>query len=95
MSKMAVSKVSDPSLEFLDHHFREWCQKKQMKISLLITGKTGVGKSSLVNALVGRLVAKEGSKKVASTFEVTSYKVTIKGVEYLRLGFSGAGRWHS
>ena len=77
---MAVSKVSDPSLEIIDHHFRQWCQKKQMKFSLLITGKTGVGKSSLVNALVGRKVAKEGRKKVACTPEVTSYRVTIEGV---------------
>ena len=63
------------------HHFGEFLrQRKEEKFSLLITGKTGVGKSSLVNALVGAKVAKEGHKKVAGTPEVTSYMVTIEKV---------------
>ena len=79
-SKMALSKVCDTFLEILDDpHFREWCQKRQMKFSLLITGKTGVGKSSLVNALVDRDAAKEGRKKVAETREATSHSVVTKG----------------
>ena len=73
-------KLSDA--EDLKHHFGEFCrQKKEAKFSLLITGKTGVGKSSLVNALVGTKVAKEGHKKVVGTFEVTSYRATIEGVD--------------
>ena len=68
-------------VEVLKHHFGEFCrQKKEAKFSLLITGKTGVGKSCLVNALLGREVAKEGHNKDGSTYEGTSFRVAIEGV---------------
>ena len=80
-SKMSLSKVSDVTDETLEHHFHEWCRQKYgQKFSLLITGKTGVGKSSLVNALIGMPGAEEGDDKVPSTDEVTSYVVHIEGV---------------
>ena len=70
---MARSKVSDTSLEVVKDHSREWCiRKDNLKFSLLITGKIDVGKSSLVNALVGKIVAEEGHDKVHCTDKVTS-----------------------
>ena len=63
-------------------HFDEFFrQKREAKFSLLITGKTGVGKSSLVNALFGTEVrAREGNKKFADTVEVIVYTETKEGV---------------
>ncbi|XP_031571343.1 uncharacterized protein LOC116305547 [Actinia tenebrosa] len=61
--------------------FKKWffdeCPKT---LNLLIIGKTGVGKSRLVNALVGKKVAKEGRTLDPCTSEVTSYKVDIERV---------------
>ena len=69
-------------VEVIEHHWLEFFrQVKGAQFSLLITGKTGVGKSSLVNALVGTKVAKEGRKKIATTCRVTPYQVVIKGVD--------------
>ena len=59
-----------------------WIQKlkseRKGKIEVLVTGKTGVGKSTLVNALVGRKVAEEGHGLKPMTKEVTRYSVTTE-----------------
>ena len=50
-------------------------------LSILFTGKTGVGKSSLANALVGRKVSPEGESLNAETLDVFNYKADIAGVD--------------
>ena len=47
----------------LKEKFEEWLQSSNKTRNILVTGKTGVGKSRLVNALVGRPVAAEGRTK--------------------------------
>ena len=42
-----------------------------MEITILLSGKTGAGKSHLVNALTGKNLAKEGNTLDPETFEVS------------------------
>ena len=77
-----TNKVSNAELASLKQNFLEWFSKNSQKqLNILITGKTGVGKSRLVNGLVGALVAKEGRERKDCTGDVTPYRVIIKGIE--------------
>ena len=53
------------------------------QLSILITGKTGSGKSSLTNGLVGKTVAKEGEKLISSTRHVNGYAFCHGDVKFL------------
>ena len=70
----AASELSSAIDSLPDGDMKEWCKAKRLEI--LITGKTGVGKSTLVNGLVGKVVAKEGRNLRATTREVTKYQLT-------------------
>ena len=61
---------------------KKWItDSRRKRIEILITGRTGVGKSTLVNSLVGRPVAEAGNMR-AVTKVVTDYQVTTEeGVE--------------
>ena len=77
-----AKKLSNNDPESLEAAFVRWVsEKRQNRLTILITGKTGVGKSRLVNALVGERVAKEGRSKSACTDTVTSYRAKINGVD--------------
>ncbi len=80
---MAASKLSQGDLNAFKDAFYRWCRtrKKDEHVSFLLTGKTGVGKSRLVNALVGEPVAVEGKTKDRCTSMVTRYSINIQGIE--------------
>ena len=79
-----ASKLCIEAPESLKSAFPKWVsQKRQKTLSFLIAGKSGVGKSRLVNALVGKPVAKEGRSKSPCTDTVTSYGTKINDIEVL------------
>lgn len=61
-------------LNDLINQAREALKKVNSKLNVLIVGKTGVGKSTLINAVFGDKVAKTGSGKPI-TQEITEIKV--------------------
>lgn len=77
---MALSKLklSNHLLKTVNDAFKEFVSR-QGNLSMLVAGKTGVGKSRLVNALVGRVVAAEGHQKNFCTTSVNSYSTNIEG----------------
>jgi len=58
----------------------DW-MKKSNSVSILVCGKTGTGKSTLVNGLVGKLVAQEGEELDAMTSKVTNYDRKIGNIQ--------------
>ena len=50
------------------------------EFKLLVTGKIGVGKSALINGLLGAEVAVEEARVIRCTTEVTEYKGELHGV---------------
>ena len=50
------------------------------ELSLFVSGRTGGGKSTLVNALLGSTVAKEGAEPDPTTTKVTCYVGTVSNV---------------
>ena len=49
-------------------------------LNILFTGKTGVGKSTLANALVGREISPEGETLDPETLDLLKYSADISGV---------------
>ena len=54
--------------------------KNTRSVNILVTGKTGTGKSTLINGLVGEKVAKEGEELDPETVKVDGYTRTVKGI---------------
>jgi actin-like ATPase involved in cell morphogenesis/ribosome biogenesis GTPase A len=63
--------------EFKEKYERD---ARSRPLVLLLAGRTGVGKSSTVNSLMGRVVAPVGHSE-ACTFEVHTYEIDIQGIK--------------
>ena len=55
----------------------EYLASGKDSLSVVVCGRLGAGKTSLVNGLVGRIVAKEGFSPVSETLDVTPYSAEI------------------
>lgn len=49
-------------------------------LRILVTGRTGAGKSALVNSIVGEYVAEEGDAPLGQTVEVIKYEKKIRDI---------------
>ena len=59
-------------LKTLEYYLEQCFLSGRKEITILLSGKTGAGKSHLVNALTGQNLAKEGYTLDPETFEVSS-----------------------
>lgn len=72
--KSTISAVSPPIPTYL----KDWLSQAT-SASILITGKTGAGKSSLINGMVGKDIAKEGTSLDRETTSVQQFRVACEG----------------
>ena len=58
--------------------FTSYIESGKNSLKIVLSGKMGVGKSSLINGLVGKEVSKEAKSVLAVTNEITSYSFTME-----------------
>ena len=56
----------------LEYQLKQFLESGGQEINILLSGKTGVGKSRLTNALIGEELAEEGEDVDPQTDEVSS-----------------------
>jgi hypothetical protein len=59
---------------------QQWEQLDRSSVRILVTGKTGTGKSALINGLIGDDVAQEGDTLDPTTSEVQEIKQMVHGI---------------
>ena len=77
-TKILKNTIPTASAPPLPTYLMEWLSLGT-SASILVTGKTGTGKSSLINGMVGKCVAKEGDTLDRGTTAVTQYTVRYEG----------------
>ena len=82
-SAVSFTHLSSSFLQHLSVGIREQLEQwlsSSNELSIFVSGRTGSGKSSLVNALLGAKVAEEGAEPDPTTAEVTCHEGSVSGV---------------
>ena len=61
----------------LEYQIEQFVKSGGRSVQILLSGKTGVGKSALTNALIGKELAREGENLDAITDQVSESKSVI------------------
>jgi GTPase SAR1 family protein len=78
---MIDNSLQEESKNFLEKLTEKFKNERNKKFTFLLVGRTGVGKSSTVNSLMGESVAPVGEYE-PTTMEVKSYESEIGGVKF-------------
>ena len=62
-------------------YFKEFIPRKGLWVRMLVVGKTGIGKSTLINNIFGKTLAQPGSKLESKTKTVEVISDSINGTE--------------
>jgi energy-coupling factor transporter ATP-binding protein EcfA2 len=65
---------------FIAKRLNDWI-KNSSSVSVFVTGKTGTGKSTLVNGILGTVICKEGHTLKPETTQVKSFQLTENGIK--------------
>ena len=78
-SFVLTSPVIESLSQAIKDDLRRWVGSSD-SVTIFVTGKTGAGKSALVNALVGKTVADEGAEPDPMTCQLKLYESSVCGV---------------
>ena len=77
---MAAIKLGEIHEEVYTSLLRSWLDEGRSRLGLVVVGEAGQGKSSLINGLLGKEVAKEGCSLNPETEEVANYCYEENGI---------------
>ena len=59
----------------------DYIESGKNSLKFVVSGKMGVGKSSLINELIGKKLAKEAQSPLTVTAEITGYELPIEATD--------------
>ena len=62
---------------------KDYIESGKSSLKFVVSGKMGVGKTSLINGLIGKNLAREAKSPHSITFEIKGYKLTVNGDQWL------------